>query len=154
MLFKRFQLPFYNDAIDIARQFSPFEKAVFWLLVVIFIGSGISLLSDLNDNLLVEVPARGGSFSEGIVGSPRFINPLLATTDADRDLTQLIYSGLMKPATDGTLVPDLAKSFSVSEDGLVYRFTLRDDIFFHNGKPVTVDDVMFTVAVTQGKSVV
>lgn len=45
---------------------------------------------------MVEVPLDGGSITEGIIGTPRFINPVLASSDIDRDLVSLIYSGLMR----------------------------------------------------------
>ncbi len=99
----------------------------------------------LNASLLVAAPAQGGSLVEGLLGSPRFINPVLALSDADRDVTALAYSGLLRATPDGSYIPDLAQEYSVSEDGRVYTFTLRPGATFHNGKPVTADDVVFTV---------
>ena len=94
---------------------------------------------------MVGIPAQGGSISEGIVGSPRFVNPVLASSDADRDLVSLIYSGLMRKNPDGILIPDLAEKYEISKDGLSYIFTLKDKIYFHDGKPVTAEDVVFTI---------
>lgn len=94
---------------------------------------------------MVSVPLRGGSISEGIIGIPRFINPVLANSPADLDMTRLIYSGLMRKNPDTTLTPDLAEKYEVSKDGLTYTFTLKDKIFFQDGKPVTADDVIFTI---------
>ena len=94
---------------------------------------------------MVEVPAYGGSFTEGIIGIPRFINPLIAVSDADRDLTLLAYSGLMRATASGTLIPDLALNYEISDDGLVYTFTIKDTAVFHDGTPVTADDVIFTI---------
>jgi peptide/nickel transport system substrate-binding protein len=83
--------------------------------------------------------------SEGLIGSPRFINPVLALSDADRDLTVLTYSGLLHATPEGEYQPDLASSYTVSDDGRTYTFVLRPDATFHDGKPVTADDVVFTV---------
>jgi peptide/nickel transport system substrate-binding protein len=94
---------------------------------------------------MVNVPMQGGSITEGIVGTPRFINPVLAFSDADADLVSLIYSGLMRKNSDGTLSPDLALNYEASKDGLTYTFTLKDKIYFHDDKPVTADDVVFTI---------
>ncbi len=94
---------------------------------------------------MVNVPLQGGSITEGIVGTPRFVNPVLAFSDADNDLVSLIYSGLMRKNTDGTLTPDLASKYETSKDGLTYTFTLRDKIYFHDNKAVTADDVVFTI---------
>ena len=99
----------------------------------------------LNASLLVAAPAPGGSLVEGLLGSPRFINPVLALSDADRDVTALAYSGLLRATPDGSYIPDLAQEYSVSEDGRVYTFVLRPGLTFHNGKPVTAEDVVFTV---------
>lgn len=94
---------------------------------------------------MVEVPTSGGTLVEGVIGTPRFINPLLALSDTDRDLTQLIYSGLMRATPSGELIPDLAKTYEISTDGLVYTFTLKDDLTWHDGKPILSDDIVFTV---------
>jgi len=131
------------------KTFSPSEKILFFALVILFIGSVIIILFNINKFFLVEVPSKGGMVTEGVIGSPRFINPILAVSDTDRDLTTLVYSGLMKATPDGNLVEDLAESYNISEDGLIYDFILKDDIFFHNGVKVNSDDVIFTIQKTQ-----
>ncbi len=103
----------------------------------------------LEQSLLVRVPAHGGTLIEGELGSPRFVNPLLAISDADRGLTTLTYAGLMGLAGNGSLRPVLAKDYTVSEDGKQYVVTLRDDAVFSDGAPVTADDVVFTVEKAQ-----
>ncbi|MEZ4199988.1 MAG: ABC transporter substrate-binding protein [Candidatus Paceibacterota bacterium] len=95
------------------------------------------------------VPHSGGTLVEGVVGTPRFINPVLAIGRADHDLVALTYSGLMKLDTDGNLVPDLAKDITVSEDGTVYNITLNEDRYFHDGTPLTAADVLFTIGLIQ-----
>ena len=117
--------------------------------MVSFVVSSAALLWKVNQSFLLEFPAYGGQLKEGIIGSPRFINPILAMSDADRDMTSLIYSGLMKSDSEGNLVPDLAESYDISKDGLVYKFKLRNDAYFHNGGKVTADDVEFTINKTQ-----
>ena len=102
------------------------------------------MFTRVNDTFLVEVPSNGGTLHEGLIGLPRTINPVLAITEVDRDISALVYAGLMKYSGD-KIVPDLAKSYIVSENSLEYTFTLRDDIRFHDGTPVTADDVVFTV---------
>lgn len=93
---------------------------------------------------MTEVPAYGGTLREGIIGLPRTINPILAVTDVDKDLSALVYSGLMK-YDDGKLTTDIAVSYSVSEDGLVYDFKIKPDAIFQDGHPLTADDIEFTV---------
>ena len=95
------------------------------------------------------IPAHGGSVTEGIVGEPRHINPLLAQSDADRDLVRLVYSGLLKYNEGGKLVPDMAKSYEISQDELSYTVYLKDKVLWHDGAPVTADDVVFTIQLAQ-----
>lgn len=135
--------------MNIVRSFSLTEKTLFVIFSIVFIFSGLTLLYKVNKSFLVEVPDYGGSLTEGVVGSPRFINPLLASSDTDRDLTSLIYSGLMKIDDQGKLVPDIAESYTISEDELNYVFKLKNNITFHDGKKLTADDVVFTIEKAQ-----
>jgi peptide/nickel transport system substrate-binding protein len=96
------------------------------------------------------LPAIGGSYIEGAIGTPQYINPLYATgSDVDADLTRLLFSGLMRTDRDGALVPDLAESYTVSEDQKTYTFTLRSNALWHDGEPVTSADVLFTIEAIQ-----
>ena len=131
------------------RSLSSGDRAIFYLIVLLIGITSIASLYTLENALLVEVPANGGTLVEGEVGSPRFINPLLAISDADRDLSALTYAGLMGLAGDGTLVPVLAESYSVSPDHKTYTFTLREGAKFSDRTPVTADDVVFTVVKAQ-----
>lgn len=120
-----------------------------WLLAslsigLLILGAGI-LFVQASLAVSVEVPRTGGIHREGVVGTPRFINPLIATSEVDRDLTALVYGGLMKHTSDGSVEPYLAKEYQVSEDGLQYTFILNDSIFFHDGSPITAEDVVYTV---------
>lgn len=82
---------------------------------------------------------------EGIIGIPRFINPLLVVSDADKDLTNLIYTGLLRHNGQGILVPSLAENYEISEDGLIYTFHLKKDAAWNDGAPLTAEDVVFTI---------
>ncbi len=97
----------------------------------------------------VLVPERGGVFREGVAGNPQYINPLLCHThDIDRDLCSLLFRGLTRLDQQGRVVPDLAERWT-APDGLVYTFTLRENQFWHDGKAVTIDDVLFTIEMMQ-----
>lgn len=86
-------------------------------------------------------------YSEAIVGQPQLVNPLLAASQADLDLASLVFSGLTRLDDYGQPVPDLAESWDVSEDGLTYTFTLRQDVTWHDGEPFTAEDVAYTMSV-------
>ncbi len=146
---KEWKLPYSEKATEVIKSFSLTEKTLFFFFVFIFIVSGLSLLFQVNKLFLVKVPDYGGKLEEGIVGSARFINPLLAASDIDKDLTSLVYSGLLKVDGSGHLIPDLAENYSISDDGLTYTFKLKDNIYFHDGVRVTADDIVFTVEKAQ-----
>ncbi|HVT75071.1 MAG TPA: ABC transporter substrate-binding protein [Candidatus Paceibacterota bacterium] len=138
------------EKIDsLAGSFSITEKALFLVCFIAFAWGVLSLLGKVSDSFSVDVPRRGGSLVEGIVGTPRFVNPLLAVSDADRDLTQLVYSGLLKTEPDGDIVPDLADHYDVAPDGLTYTFFIRDKAVWSDGTEVTADDVVYTVQKAQ-----
>ena len=138
-------LPSKNEIKRAISHFSKREYFVFLSFVFILCLSTIIILQNINKSFMVEIALQGGSITEGIVGTPRFINPVLAFSDADQDLVSLIYSGLMRKNSDGTLTPDLAEKYEVSKDGLTYTFTLKNEIYFHDEKPVGADDVVFTI---------
>ncbi len=98
----------------------------------------------------VTVPDTGGIYSEAVAGRPQFINPLLAQyNQVDQDLTALIFNGLTRSNGQGDLQPDLAKSWLISDDGLVYVFKLRQDVRWQDGRPFTAADVLFTISLMQ-----
>jgi peptide/nickel transport system substrate-binding protein len=145
LLNKPVYLPLIDKLEDLYRAFSPSGRALFlffsWTLVI----SAGFLVYDLNNRMLTAVPGYGGELTEGILGSPRFINPVLAISDADRDLGSLVYSGLLRAGENGTYLPNLAKSYSISNDGKTYTFNLDENARFSDGTPVTAEDVLFTV---------
>jgi peptide/nickel transport system substrate-binding protein len=120
-------------------------------LMLLAIGSLVAIPVTSFYHYTEEVPATGGKLIEGIVGEPRLVNPLLSpSSDADRDLASLIYSGLYRYNGTGHLVPDLAESMpEITSDGLSYSVALREDAVWHDGFPVTADDVVFTVQTAQ-----
>jgi peptide/nickel transport system substrate-binding protein len=99
------------------------------------------------------IPKKGGDYTEGIVGQPLYINPLLSqSSEADSDLSQLIYSGLFKYDKDGKLLPDLAERYDFSDDQGTYTIYLKNNILWQDGQPLTADDVIFTINAIQDPS--
>lgn len=87
---------------------------------------------------------------EGISGQPIYINPLLSqTSEADADLVQLIFSGLLKYDREGNLISDLAESYEISEDKKTYTFHLKQNILWHDGEKLDAGDVKFTFDILQ-----
>lgn len=133
--------------------FTPLDWFVVSLLGLIMGLSAATMLAGVSLALTDEVPTRGGSYSEGIVGSPRFVNPILAVSETDRDVTALVFSGLMRMNPDGSMSPDIAANYKLSEDMKTYTFVLRDDARFHDGTKVTAEDVVFTVRAAQNPDI-
>src|SRR3989344_3944271 len=128
---------FSNFILKIIKSFGPTEKLIFYLFTVLLCLSTLSMVSNINEMFLVEIPAKGGVLKEGVLGSPRFINPVLAISETDKTISNLVYSGLLKSKSDGSYTTDLAESYSVSDDGLSYYVRIREGAKFHDKKPVT-----------------
>ncbi len=100
----------------------------------------------------VTVPDRGGTLVEGVAGNPQYLNPLLSQyNQVDAELCALLFNGLSRLDEYGNVVNDLADSLTISPDGLVYDFTLRSGLYWHDEVPVTAADVLFTVGVMQAE---
>lgn len=126
-------------------------KKLRWQLIIIFLTGlvvGILLLSEQPGVIapLINAPTRGGVYTEALVGSPQRYNPLLDFYNAaDRDVDRLLFSGLVRFDGNGIPQPDLAESWGISKDGTVYNFALRSGARWHDGEPVTSNDVLFTI---------
>ena len=117
------------------------EKIAFFIFLGLFIGSGIFSTINFYVRHTEIAPSAGGKYIEGLVGSPRFINPIYAqSSDVDRDLVEIIFS---------SLVPDLTQELKITEEGRVYEIALKDNIFWHDGEKLTADDVIFTLKTIQ-----
>ncbi len=115
------------------------------LLTVLLVTSGTNA-----GNISASTSVRNSTYVEAMVGAPRFVNPLLASSDTDTDLAHLVYSGLTRVAGNDSIAPDLASGWDASPDGRTYTFTLKADAKWHDGEPVTSDDVLFTLELLRG----
>jgi len=126
------------------------EKIIFISLLFLAFLSGGYLITDLYLKNTTISPAYGGVYTEGVVGQPRFINPIYGeTNDIDRTLIDLVYSGLMTYDENGKIVNDLIKDYKISDDGKTYIFQLKDNLFWQDGAPLTTDDIVFTIKTIQ-----
>jgi len=102
--------------------------------------------SPVTGTIIQQQPEQGGVYTEGLVGSLGRLNPLLDwNNSADRDVDRLLFSGLVRFDERGLPQADLAEAWGVSQDGSVYNFTIRPNAIWHDGTPVTSDDVIFTI---------
>ena len=117
------------------------QGVVLGALIALALTSGYLWIISVNNRFLTQIPAEGGTLTEGVIGSPKLINPILATTNTDRALTQLVYIGLVKKTNDG-FAPDLAQTYTNTASG--YTFTLPTNARWSDGAPLTSSDVAFT----------
>lgn len=126
------------------------ERFAVNVLILIIVASLIGTALGLYFHFTKKVPISGGEYTEGIVGQPLYINPVLASgNDADVDLAALVYSGLFKYDPNGKLVPDLAESYEISDDKLTYTIYLKKGVQWHDGENFSAEDVLFTIQIIQ-----
>lgn len=134
---------------DLRKVFSLMGKSEKIALVLLAVAAMLSLTVSANGFYVRHtqvVPALGGQLTEGVIGQPQYINPILALSDTDQALTRLVFSGLYKYDASGQLAPDLAEGLpQISDDQKSYTVNLKHNARWHNQKPVTADDVVFTI---------
>lgn len=123
-------------------------QALIAVLGIIFLGT---LLAYFSFGLSTVAQADyGGTYIEGIAGTPNIVNPLFNQFNpVDRDLSALIFNGLTRADERGVIKPDLARNWDISGDGLIYTFTLRSDITWSDGAPFSSADVVYTIQTIQ-----
>lgn len=94
-------------------------------------------------------PIAGGTYTEGMIGEITNLNPLFASGGLEDSTSRLIFNGLLKYNTNGDLVPDLAKEWKANDDRKSYTVILRDDVLWHDGRPLTAEDVVYTIGAIQ-----
>jgi peptide/nickel transport system substrate-binding protein len=128
-------------------------RHIHWQILLIILGVvlvGILLTYLAINYTTVLRPGQGGTYVEGIAGFPHYLNPLLSGyNEVDRDICALLFSGLTHLNERGEVEPDLARGWEVTLDGLTYTFYLRSNAYWHDGTPVTADDVVFTIELLQ-----
>jgi peptide/nickel transport system substrate-binding protein len=133
--------------------FFPMKK-LRWQLIIVIVTLGlvtVLLLSQQpGQQFFLPQPSEGGIYTEGLVGSLSRLNPVLDLQNpADRDVNRLIFSGLIRFDSQGIPQPDVAQSWGNSQDGTIYNFSIRPNAKWHDGTPVTSDDVIFTISLIQ-----
>lgn len=113
--------------------------------IIAFGALGLRILA----RVTVERPAVGGVLREGAIGEPRFVNPIYATNDTDRDLANLVFAKLIRYDASGAPMMDLAEYIELGADDRSYTIRLREELEWHDGEALDADDVVFTVKTVQ-----
>lgn len=124
---------------------NPREHLVIKICLLLILVNAIYLGVNFFKKHLNYTPLYGGEYIEGVTSYPQAINPLYAINrDIDSDLSRLIYSSLFRYNEHGVLEPDLVSEMAVSENK-IYTFTIRENVKWHNGADLNVDDIIFTI---------
>ncbi|MBU3925186.1 peptide ABC transporter substrate-binding protein [Patescibacteria group bacterium] len=136
------------------------EKTLVFLLLLALLASSAKLTYNFWLARTILVPTNGGTLTEGIIGNPRYINPLFSQAkDADTDLAKLIFSSLFTPGQNGEIKPDLVQEYDISEDKKTYTIKIKNNVFWHDhendqltqesDKILTADDILYTIKAIQ-----
>jgi peptide/nickel transport system substrate-binding protein len=104
------------------------------------------LLSQSSDpDIVAPQPVEGGAYTEALIGEVQRLNPILVDfNQPDQDIGRLIFSGLVRFDSRGNPHEELAESWSISADASLYTVVLRENAVWHDGEPVTSDDIVYT----------
>ncbi len=124
------------------------EKSVFQIATTVFLVSLIVLIFSVYYENTVKIPAFGGKYSEGIIGQPQLLNPIYSSaSDVDRDISYILFSGIVKHDFQGNIIPNLAENIYSQES--VFEITLKDNLKWSDGQDLTADDIVFTIEAIQ-----
>ena len=136
----------YHWMVEWTEKLPKREYKIFLILGALFLVSFIYLAFISYFSNTIKIPAPGGMYTEGLVGSPHFINPILApANEVDRYLSKLIYPSLLEYNILGEEVPYLAKDYKVDNQGKEYTFFLDENAVWEDGSKITAQDVVFTI---------
>jgi peptide/nickel transport system substrate-binding protein len=102
----------------------------------------LALLAQIIAFFIALSPVSG--YREGVIGQPKSFVPVTAQTRNEKTISQLLYRGLFEYDIYGALIPDLAETWSLSDEGLVYTIKIKDNQYWSNGKQITSDDLIYT----------
>lgn len=138
-LFKRF------GRLSDVRRF-----VISWLaLMILIIGVLVAQTIALGNQYQTVQPVPGGIYKEGVLGTFTNANPIYATSSVDNTVSRLIFAGLLKYDENNQLVPDLAESYTISANGLIYTVRLKPNLTWQDGQPLTSSDVVYTYQTIQ-----
>ena len=121
------------------------------LVIVVFLFAIVQIFW-YSDAYETDAFVAGGDYSEATLGKVNSMNPLYATTSSERVLSKLLFANLFSPDISGHQKGELAKSAVMDETGKIWTVTLRDNLLWSDGEPITADDIIFTVGLISNSS--
>jgi len=111
------------------------ERIILFFAIASSVISAAALAAVTLERATTAIPAHGGDYTEGVVGQPAYVNPVLAATDTDKSLVRLIFNNILS----------LAEKAEVSDDHRTWDIRLKENLLWHDGTKLTSDDVLFTI---------
>ena len=112
------------------------------LMVVVFLFAIVQIMW-YGNSYQTDAFVRGGNYTEAVLGEVNSMNPLYASTSAEKTLGRLLFANLVSPDATGHLKGDLAKSVKMDDSGKVWTVRLRDNIYWSDGEPIVADDIVY-----------
>lgn len=130
--------------MNLSRIYNLFLISIIFLCLLLF--PGYSRQEEKKESLSTDTIRHGGIYRVPLMGNPSTLDPAYVQDQFGAAVVQQIFDGLVKFDPYLMVLPALAKTWQVEEQGKVYRFVLRKNALFHNGLPVTVEDVVFSIS--------
>lgn len=125
-----------------------------WLVIVGVVIAGIGLqLIWSQSGYTLNASKPGGVYVEGAQGEIKSINPLFVSTNAEASVARLLFSSLYSYDATGALKQDLATAMAIDATQRVYTVTIREGALWHDGQPITAQDVVFTINLIKNPAV-
>lgn len=142
----KFLVKRWSNIIEVRRQ------VIAWvsILVILITATGMQLLWN-NSNYATKAPIEDGSYAEAVLGPIETLNPLFASTQAEKSADYLMFSRIFNYDSSGNLGYDLASNFSITDGGKVYKISIRHDVLWHDGKKLTTKDIAYTIDLLKNK---
>jgi len=136
----KFIIKRWSNVLEVRRQ------VVVWVLIIAILitATGVQLLWN-NTNYATEAPSRNGSYAEAVLGPIETLNPLFASTQAEKSADYLMFSRILNYDSSGNLNYDLANNFSIDKSGKIYKVSIRPNVSWHDGEKLTTQDIAYTV---------
>ena len=129
------------------------KVVIIWVAVMAFLIFSVGFFKEISSkNYSEEVFYKGGTYSEGILGEIKTLNPILASTESEKSFEQLTFSQLYDIDESGSLKGDLAEAVSTKDNYRNFDIKIRKNVKWSDGEKLTADDVIFTIKLLKEQS--